>query len=176
MSNTPIILILQFHFRSVVHLNTLPPRWFWDRAMGSLWTGGPWALSSMNFWLDVCLSLGTLQKSYLDKSSVVNIKSYLYITTGKQLLNVNRLCVTKMLTFIKHLSQQIKELAYPNTQLTLAFPREWCVLKLIWGSFVNMEFGNGLVVCSTSNCLLLYPKAIGMGFTNAFIVSWSSFS
>lgn len=76
--------------------------------MGSLWTGGPWALSSMNFWLDVCLSLGTLQKSYLDKSSVVNIKTYLYVPTGKQLLHVNLLCVTKMLTFIKHWSQQIK--------------------------------------------------------------------
>lgn len=81
--------------------------------MGSQWTGGPWGLSSMNFWLDACHSSGILQKSYLDKSSVVNIiRHSLQAAVGKQLFHAIlwsiAILTTKMLTFIKQFSQHIK--------------------------------------------------------------------
>lgn len=176
----PIILILQSSFRSAAHLNTLPQKWFWGRVTESLWTGGPWALSSMNFWLDACHSLGTLQKSYLDKSSVVNIiRSYFEAPVGKQLLNVILWSIaeltTKMLTFVKQFSQQIKR-THSSSQIT-GFHN---IKREIWvenGSEEVLLTWNLEMYWQCNWCLwcAFSAKEIGVGLANEPIAVRSSF-
>lgn len=58
--------------RCVAPQSTSPQRWSSDRATGSLWTGGPWASSSMNSWSAVSRSSETLLRSFSAKLLVVS--------------------------------------------------------------------------------------------------------
>ena len=59
-------------WRYVEPQSILHQRWSWDRAMGSQWTGGQWASSSMNSLWAASHSLATHQRSCLDRLSVVS--------------------------------------------------------------------------------------------------------
>lgn len=71
---TKLILYAAFLLcRCVVLQSTSHRRWSWGRAMGSRWTGGPWASSFTSSLWAAYLFLETPLKSSLDKSSVVSV-------------------------------------------------------------------------------------------------------